>query len=58
MKGYYEQKYPLSIDVRVIFSDSDAIEDSIKGLNAGHALYLARKNWDCAMAIEFLGITK
>ena len=45
MKNYEEQKYKHSQLVRVIFSGGDEIEDEIKGLNKGHALYLAQLNW-------------
>ncbi len=45
MKSYHEQKYKHSQAVRVIFADGDEIEDEIKGLNKGHALYLAELNW-------------
>ena len=45
MKSYYEQKYKHSQTVRVIFADGEEIEDEIKGLNKGHALYLAQLNW-------------
>ncbi len=45
MKTYEEQKYKHSQTVRVIFEDGSEIEDEIKGLNKGHALYLAEKNW-------------
>ena len=45
MKSYYEQKYKHSQLVRVIFADGEEIEDEIKGLNKGHALYLAQLNW-------------
>lgn len=45
MKSYEEQKYKHTQLVRVIFEDGSEIEDEIKGLNKGHALYLASKNW-------------
>jgi len=48
MKTYEEQNYKHSQLVRVIFEDGSEMEDEIKGLNKGHALYLARKNWEGA----------
>lgn len=45
MKSYYDQNYKHSQAVRVTLEDGDVFEDEIKGLNAGHALYLARLNW-------------
>lgn len=45
MKSYYEQNYKHSQLVRVVFEDGSEIEDEIKGLNKGHALYLAGRNW-------------
>lgn len=57
MKDYYEQNYPISIDVRVTFKTAfglDTFTDSIKGLNEGHALYLARINWEDAASIEVI----
>ena len=44
MKGYQEQKYPVTISVRVKWADLTHY-DCVKGLNIGHALYLARRNW-------------
>jgi len=62
MKGYDEENYPVSINVRVIFLDiiigyrsgkyttQDNIhEDSIKGLNRGHAMWRAKSNWPGAL---------
>jgi len=57
MKSYHEQNYPVSINVSVTFSlfdEDDTFEDSIKGLNEGHALYLARLNWPDAVIIEII----
>ena len=46
MKSYEEQNYNYSIDIEIDFRDGTGLHyDSIKGLNRGHALYLARQNW-------------
>lgn len=45
MKSYAEQRYPVSVAVIVSWPDGDEHADEIKGLNVGHALYLARLNW-------------
>ena len=45
MKTFEEQRYKHVQLVRVIFANGDEIEDEIKGLNKGHALYLAQLNW-------------
>lgn len=50
MKAYHEQRYPVAIDVLVAIHNPDGTVceswvDGIKGLNVGHALYLARLNW-------------
>ena len=42
---YAQQQYPVSITVLVTWSDGLTHVDEIKGLNPGHALYLARLNW-------------
>lgn len=44
-KSYHEQKYQVSIAVRVTWPDGMTHEDEVKGLNKGHALYRARWNW-------------
>jgi len=44
MKSFSEQLYHVTIRVLVVYGD-DSWYDEIKGLNAGHALYLARLNW-------------
>ncbi len=49
MKGFYEQKYKCIVAVRVKYDFMDWFEDEIKGLNDGHALYLARVNWPGAI---------
>jgi hypothetical protein len=46
MKPFEEQKYKHSQKVRIILSSGEDFEDEIKGLNKGHALYLAKKNWE------------
>ena len=48
---YDEQRYPVSINVLIIWSDGLTYTDSIKGLNIGHALYLARLNWPDAESV-------
>jgi hypothetical protein len=50
MKTYYEQKYKHSIEILVKYHNDSWI-DGIKGLNKGHALYLARLNWPGAKII-------
>jgi len=54
MKSYFQQKYPVSVKVEVWFDHSgeDTMIDEIKGLNAGHAFYLARLNWPDAKKIK------
>lgn len=44
MKTYDEQNYPVSIDVRVSYPGNIWL-DGVKGLNVGHAMYLASENW-------------
>jgi len=59
MKQYHEQKYPIAIKIRITISGGimgQTWVDGIKGLNVGHAMHLAHKNWDNASKIEFLGI--
>lgn len=43
-KSFGELRYPISLPVRVS-CNGDVFEDEIKGLNAGHALHLAKDNW-------------
>lgn len=46
-KSFHEQNYPVAIVVRVYHPDLEMrFVDGIKGLNKGHALYMARLNWD------------
>lgn len=60
MKTYQEQNYPVSVKVRVHrqfhWADRNgyyySFVDHIKGLNPGHALYLAGLNWEGADRIE------
>ncbi len=56
MKSYHEQAYKHSQTVRVILESGDEFEDEIKGLNKGHALYLAHLNWPGAkvFAIKYI----
>jgi hypothetical protein len=51
MKSYEEQNYPVSVPVRVTWADGLIHEDEIKGLNIGHAIFLARLNWPDAATI-------
>lgn len=50
-KSFHESRYPVTIWVGVnipFLLDIREFSDAIKGLNPGHALWLARKNWpDC-----------
>ncbi len=55
-KGFHEEKYPVTVNVRVTFSNDNVIEDSIKGLNEGHAMARAAGNWSSAVKIESLGV--
>lgn len=50
-KTYWEQNYKHSQVVRVVFEDGTEFDDEIKGLNKGHALYLAKLNWPGAEVI-------
>lgn len=52
--GFYSERYPVARMVLVIFEDHAAV-DAIKGLNVGHALYRARRNWESALEIHDLG---
>ncbi len=51
-KSFNDQKYKVTVHVLVVWADGDAIEDEIKGLNTGHALYLAHLNWPTAKTIN------
>jgi len=51
-RDYYEQRYPVAVAVRITWDDGMIHDDEIKGLNVGHALYLARRNWSDAASIE------
>lgn len=55
MKNYHEQAYPTSILVRVTWPDGSCHVDSIKGLNAGHAMCQARWNWHGALLVVKMG---
>ena len=57
-KSYSEQRFKTSIDVRVTLPDGITHEDSVKGLNEGHALARAASNWPDATKIEVLGPTQ
>lgn len=52
--GYQEEKYPISIDVMIVWSDDDSHADSIKGLNEGHAVWRAWQNWPSAKSITVM----
>jgi hypothetical protein len=51
-KGYFDQAYAWSVPVKVVWSNGLVHYDAVKGLNPGHALYLARENWPDAAHIE------
>jgi|TARA_R110002153_G_scaffold147979_4_gene299260 hypothetical protein len=58
MKTYIEQAYKVSIVVKVSYPATlcgSSWIDGIKGLNIGHALYLARQNWEGA-TIDYIGL--
>ena len=44
MKSFEQQQYKHIQAVRVTIGE-DVFEDEIKGLNRGHAMYLAGLNW-------------
>ncbi|MCC7144235.1 MAG: ParB N-terminal domain-containing protein [Candidatus Eisenbacteria bacterium] len=44
-KDYFEQRYPHSQPVKVTWEDGDSIYDAVKGLNPGHAIWRAERNW-------------
>lgn len=50
--GYSEQRYPVSIAVRVEWADGLTHKDEVKGLNTGHALWRAWQNWPDATIIS------
>jgi len=54
MLTYQEQRYPVVIEVKVTLDDGDIFNDFIKGLNIGHALYLAKLNWK-GYKVELVG---
>lgn len=58
MKTYFEQRYPVSLLVRVTWSDGSSHVDEVKGLNSGHALSRARWNWPGAPLIVGLASYK
>jgi hypothetical protein len=51
MKTFNELNYPCIIEVEVFFNEESIIDD-IKGLNVGHALYMAKQNWESATLIK------
>lgn len=56
-KSFDEQDYPVTIKVLLSFHFMGVIEhevDEIKGLNAGHAMYLAKLNWPSALSITII----
>jgi hypothetical protein len=55
-KGFYETNYPHEQPVKIYFKDGDSFVDSIKGMNANHALERAYRSWPDAMHIEALGV--
>ncbi len=42
---FYNQNYPVTIQILCITDNWNCWLDEIKGLNAGHALWRARDNW-------------
>lgn len=51
---FEEQQYTVSITVLVTWADGLTLVDDIKGLNIGHALYLARLNWPDAESVSMI----
>ena len=58
MKSYSQQNYPCSIKVRIRFDNGTLMVDYIKGLNPGHALWLAWQNWPAAIVINELPVRR
>jgi len=59
MKTYKESKYPHKQAIKlvcVVMGEEMVDIDAIKGLNKGHALYLARQNWPNVDRIEAVDI--
>lgn len=54
IKEFNEQKYPVAITVLVTNKYGSWL-DGIKGLNKGHAMFLARANWVDAQ-IDYVGV--
>jgi len=54
MLDYDDQNYPYVLPV-IVYFDNHSWSDAIKGLNKGHALYLAYKNWPSAKHIKTVG---
>lgn len=57
LKGYDQQQFKTAIKVQVQFPGDKPFIDAIKGLNAGHAMMLAKQNWPGAQ-IKSLGPLK
>lgn len=55
-KSYFDRRFSTSIRVKVTFPGEEPFIDDIKGLNKGHAMSLARDNWEGAN-IQYLGPT-
>jgi hypothetical protein len=53
-KGFEQQGFPVTIQVKVTFSDGTTHFDAVKGLNAGQALARAGSNWPAAQSIEIV----
>ena len=53
-KDFFEQKLPFRAKVLVKWPGGDSMEDEIKGLNAGHAMWRAVRNWVGA-TVTYLG---
>lgn len=45
-RGYQVEQFPHEVDVRVKLPSGEYFEDSVKGLNRGHAIARARSNWE------------
>ena len=46
VRGYHAERFPHEVDVRVKMPSGEYIEDTVKGLNRGHAIARARSNWE------------
>lgn len=53
MRGYYAERYQVSLSLVLCFEDGVTWEDGIKGLNIGHALWRACQNWDGVTIVSY-----